>query len=51
MLEIDFDLFLNCVIKHLASKTDLFVNEEQFAKLTPEEEDELWSELQIIAKG
>ena len=51
MLEIEFDLFLNCVIKHLACKTDIFINEEPSKKLTPEDEDELWKELQSIANG
>ena len=41
MLEIEFDLFLNCVIKHLARKTDIFMNEKPSKKLTPEDEDEL----------
>lgn len=49
MLEIKFDLFLNCVIKHLACKTDILMNEKPSKKLTPEDEDELWKELQSIA--
>ena len=51
MLEIDFDLFLDCVIEHLSQKTDVFINEEPSKKLTPDDEDALWKELQIIANG
>lgn len=50
MLEIDFDLFLNCVIKHLYQKTDILIDGEHIKRLTPDDEDALWKELKLIAE-
>lgn len=51
MIEIDFDLFLDCVFKYLVFKTDFFVDDGNPKEITDDDINNIWEELQLIAKS
>lgn len=51
MIEIDFDLFLDCVFKYLVFNTDFFVDDGNPKEITDDDINNIWEELQLIAKS